>query len=627
MHYLLIKNPFSWFVLIGLVLFWSDMDARPGRTRLTKAEHKQRMILKNLKGSRDLALYNKAIIHATEIGSYVIADSLVDRARPILKSNKDSLLHYEHLRIKARLYTILNRYPSALEMFKDALLFYHRSGLWEEEGQVLVNLIEFYRSSHLFDEAIAEVELLIGHPSFEELSPKVKAGAYHRYAAVLNEDERDIDSVILMSQRSLSYSEPDSLLDPMGTSYLELGYAHAQRKESKAIYYFESAFKVFEEQGRIHYMCNSLLHIASYLMRVQSNQQALLYLDSAIAMSKPYFLPGFLNVAFEKKAKILNRIGRSEEAFLYRDSAAILDHEDALKRFSDQLAIQSRKFNTDIAESRVREWESERKKVIQQTKSQQLMQRVIVSSLVLLTIILLGLYYFFSRLKRSKEHLEESEKALFAANKELINTLKEKDGLIEEVHHRVKNNLQLITSLIRVQQFQQKDHMSEGSMQMVDDILSRVTAMAVVHEKLYSQQHISQLRAKEYFSELLGELKTLGGKLNAPLVVNIDATDEQLEVSHGIALGMICTELVSNSLKYAFDGVANPQIDIRINKTLIGEKAKVFFSYQDNGKGFKKGAKMGMGNRLILLFSRQLEGEYELISDGRFFFSLEYMEE
>ncbi len=614
-------------VLVFLFSATAVFANRPIKPRLTKAQHKQELILKELRGSKDLAEYNVAIDHATEIGDYRVADSLVDRARSLLRREEDSLLYFEHLRLKGRLYTILNRYPEALSLFKQSLLFYQSNGRWEKEGEVIVNLVEFYRSAALYDEGREEASYLINHPSFEGLSNHVKAAAYHRLAAICNEHRRNPDSVILLSKKSLSYSEPDSLLDDMGTSYLELGYMFAQNEEDRAIDYFEKAFAVFRKQGRIHYMCNSIMRIASYYMRVQDNRQALTYIDSAMQMAAPYYLPGFTYVALEKKAKLKARLGQFQEAYALRDSAAILYRNAARHRFSENLAIQSRRFRAELSDSRLQVLESEREKTIQRTRSQRILQRAITALLILLVLLLVGLYYFFTRLKRNKDDLEVSEKALHGANQELINTLNEKDGLIEEVHHRVKNNLQLITSLIRVQQFQQKEHMTPESIRMVDDILGRVTAMAVVHEKLYSQQQITQLRAKEYFSELIAELQTLGGQFNQKLKINIEAADVILEVSHGIALGMICTELVANSLKYAFNEVEEPQINIEISKTKEEEGSRVFFSYRDNGGGFKAESKMGMGNRLILLFSRQLEGRHHFETEGKFFFSLEYREE
>ncbi|MCR9153325.1 MAG: sensor histidine kinase [Bacteroidetes bacterium] len=613
-------------IFIGLLLCLGP-EASAKKPRLTKAQSKQRRILKDLKSGAELKEFNRAINHATNIGAYLVADSLIDRSRPILRRTDDSLQYYEHLRLKARLYTILNRYPEALDYFKQSLLYYQGVGRWQEEGQVAVNLVEFYRSSGLFKEGIDEAKYLINHPSFEDLSSGVKATVYHRLAAIMNEGPHNLDSVIILSEKSLSYSEPDSILGAMGTSYLEVGYAYAQKKESRAVFYFQKAFAVFKEQGRVHYMCNALLHIASYLMRVENNQQALSYIDSAISMAKPYYLPGFYPVALEKKAKLYNRLGRHAEAYYYRDSAAVLFRDDALRRFTDKLAIQSRRFQTEISESRLKALESERNQVLEESRNQSLIQKVIFSSLILSVILFVGLYYFFSRLKRSRDNLEISEKALHGANQELINTLDEKDGLIEEVHHRVKNNLQLITSLIKVQQFQQKDNMSEQSQQVVGDILSRVSAMAVVHEKLYSQENVSQLQAKEYFSELISELKTIGGLNTQRIKIEIEASNVALEASDGIALGMICTELVANSLKYAFDEVEKPLINIAIEKISEGDSNRVFFTYRDNGNGFREGSEMGMGNRLIILFSRQLEGEYQFETEGRFYFNLNYLED
>lgn len=616
-------------VMILFILATLNLQAlsRPGKPRLTKAEKRQRAMLRKLKGSDQLVEYNQAIHQATEIGQYLIADSLIDRSRYLLNHCSDSLVYYEHQRLKARLYTILIRYPEALRLFKSCLLYYQRHGRWNKEGLVTVNLIEFYRSAAMYREARKELKLLINSASFEDLSTGVKARAYHRFAAVLNESGGDLDSVIMLSQQSLAYSEPDSLLDEMATSYLEIGYAYAQQKQSRAIYYFRKSAQVFKQQSKVHYYCNSLVNIASYYMRVRANKQALAYLDSAISYAQPYSLPGFKAVAYEKLAKTYARLGNPTKAYVLRDSSAILFREELQSRFSDNLAIQSRRFKTEIAESRMRAWESERRKVLEENRRSILIQRIVSISLISLILVLIAFYYFYSRLRRGARNLEISEKALYAANEELLNTLEEKDGLIEEVHHRVKNNLQLISSLIRVQQFQHKGKLEPEATQMVDDILNRVTAMAVVHEKLYTQQQISQLRAREYFEELIYELQTIGFQTNKNLVIEVEAEDVRLNTSHGIALGMICTELVANSMKYAFKEQDAPRIMIKIEKQVKRDYSEVRFNYRDNGPGFKKNAKLGMGNRLILLFCRQLEGKYSFETEGQFGFNLTYREE
>ena len=151
--------------------------------------------------------------------------------------------------------------------------------------------------------------------------------------------------------------------------------------------------------------------------------------------------------------------------------------------------------------------------------------------------------------------------------------------------------------------------------------------MAVVHEKLYAQQHITQLRAREYFSELMEELKTLGGTFSNPLEIEVLAEDVILGVSQGIALGMILSELVANSLKYAFAGKNKPKIRIEVSKEYLEGRSRVVFSYEDNGKGYDDHSKMGMGNRLIMLFTRQLEGESTLDTKDRFYFNLAYWED
>lgn len=614
---------FVYFLMVAAPL-WAT---KPGKYRHSPGEKKQSKIIQEIRGSQDLEALSKAIESSTELGYYSEADSLVNISIPIAKRCTDSVQYYEHLRVQARLYTILKRYSEALRLFKKSLQFQREKGFWEQEGLVLVNIIEFYRSINQHQLALQEINYLIKHPRFEDLSPLVKAKVYHRFAAVINELKHDMDSVIILSHRSLAYSVPDSLLDPMGTSYLELAYAYTHKKEARAISYYEKAFKVFNAEQRLHYMANTLLQIATYHIIVRNNKEALIYVDSAMHFAEPYDFPGFLYTALEKKSKILYRLGRGAEAYELRDTAAFLRDAAVQKRFSDRLILQSRRFQTDLAISRLNAAEIEQKQILEEARSQDLQRRFTLITLGVLVVVVLGLIYFYRRLTLNKQHLEESQSALFGANQELINTLNEKDGLIEEVHHRVKNNLQLITSMIRVQQFQQQDKLTEEAKDMVNEILNRVSAMAVVHEKLYAQQQISQLRAKEYFTGLVEELKTLGGSFQKRLNVEVEAEDVILGVSQGIALGMILSELVSNSLKHAFVMQDQPLIRITINKENVDGKSKVIFSYEDNGRGYDPKSVMGMGNRLVMLFMRQMEAKHELDTKDRFYLKLAYWED
>jgi len=614
-------------LLLILCLSLVAWGKKPGKLKRSPTDQKERALMRNLKANESLIAYSEAIDQTTELGLYLKADSLINAALPLARRTQDSLAYYEFLRVQARLFTIMQRYPLALNYFKKALLYYQRENLWQQEGELTVNLIEFYRSSGQHPLALREVGFFVEDPRFEELSPLVKAKAYHRFAAIVAEYRQDPDSTILLSNRSLEYSTPDSLLGPMATSFNEIGYAYTKKKEARAIAYYEKSYEVFRRQHRVHYMCNALKNISLYYNRVQSYEQALVFIDSAISIAKPYTLPGFKGVAYAQKARVLFQLGRYREAYQYRDSASGLSLEFTRKRYDGELAIQSKRFETELNYNRMRAIDSERKQILEEAKSKDWRQGVYLFLLLILLGAVIGFLYFYRRLQRSKEHLEESQSALYGANQELINTLYEKEGLIEEVHHRVKNNLQLITSMIRVQQFQQQDKMSEESKAMVNEVLSRVSAMAVVHEKLYSQQQISQLRAKEYFSVLVEELRTLGGSFNKPLRVEVDAEDVVLGVSQGIALGMILSELVSNSLKHAFVMQDEPLIRLSIRKEKQGNRFRVVFSYEDNGKGYDSGVATGMGNRLINLFSRQMEAEQELDTLNRFYLKLAYWEE
>lgn len=191
--------------------------------------------------------------------------------------------------------------------------------------------------------------------------------------------------------------------------------------------------------------------------------------------------------------------------------------------------------------------------------------------------------------------------------KKLRKSIHEKEILLAEINHRVKNNLSIIVSLLRLKQNLSQQQETKDALR---DIGNRIHSMALVHRKMYEGEGLSFVHVPGYIDDLMdGICESVGGYENMSCSRNID--DVSLEVSDAIPLGMILNELIMNSLKHAFDGIDKPKISIDYHKTDDGYFSLV---YQDNGVGMDESdANLGesLGLELIHSLTEQLDGNCE----------------
>ncbi len=198
-------------------------------------------------------------------------------------------------------------------------------------------------------------------------------------------------------------------------------------------------------------------------------------------------------------------------------------------------------------------------------------------------------------------------------NKVVSEALKDKELLLREIHHRVKNNLQVISSILSLQSRYVED---EGALEVLKEGRDRVKSMALIHQNLYQEGNLSGIQMKEYFTKLI---KGLFNSYNiSPDKVSLSTNIEQinLDVDTVIPLGLIVNELVSNSLKHGFPNEREGNINI----TLSEKDNELQLVVEDNGVGMKDEKDFlesnSMGNKLITAFKNKLDARLEVDREG-----------
>jgi PAS domain S-box-containing protein len=211
-----------------------------------------------------------------------------------------------------------------------------------------------------------------------------------------------------------------------------------------------------------------------------------------------------------------------------------------------------------------------------------------------------------SRLEDQALQNASAMQQLQARDSELRSALDEKETLLKEVHHRVKNNLQVISSLLRMQgEMLQHDYQAGTALR---ESHQRVMSMALVHERLYAGQNMSEIDFGEYIQTLVKDLSNAYGGSAGSVICRSDTAHVLLNVTQAIPCGLILNELVTNALKYAYPPGQTGEVMVTLSETL----GLVTLSVSDQGVGLPKGMDWrnteSMGLPIVALLSNQIEG-------------------
>lgn len=232
-------------------------------------------------------------------------------------------------------------------------------------------------------------------------------------------------------------------------------------------------------------------------------------------------------------------------------------------------------------------------------------------------VVIAGSFVLIAYLLRQfKNTTLSAERKFKTANTELENQNRlvqaqneEKTIMLKEIHHRVKNNLQVITSLLRLQSREIDDEKTKAQFQ---DAVQRIIAMSLIHEKMYQNENLSKIDLKDYLDTLAVDLiKTYAGNIH--VTTDISSSLDYLGNNTLVPVALIFNELISNSLKHAFGDRDNGQITVQL---FPREKNMFELVYKDDGAWTEPSKEGSFGLELIETLTEQLDGKVERTSSN-----------
>lgn len=380
-----------------------------------------------------------------------------------------------------------------------------------------------------------------------------------------------------------------------------IGKCYVQMKQfEKAIPYLETSISIIEENniGRTSSEVNeNVLALAESHLRIDQLRMAKDYLEIDLELTKTKHILK-KNRLF---AAYYDRMGDfKNQAFYLQKNVRIQDslevNESSIKR--QQIAAIIAEENLEDSRRQINKQKLEMEQTRSDMEAMDERSNLVFISLIFTLLGFAGLV--FAYLKSIKNQ------RLIAEQKHIIeNSLVEKDSLLKEIHHRVKNNLQMVSSLLSLQT---KNTRSKAAIEALEEGKSRVKAMALIHQKLYQNDDLSVIEMQGYIESLVNSVQSVFKKGGHNINITIDAEGVELDIDRAIPFGLILNELVSNSFKYAFpEDDENGKIYIHLRKN--GDQG--FFEYTDNGIGLPEDsedrANSSMGIRLMNRLVNQLQ--------------------
>ncbi len=515
-------------------------------------------------------------------------------------------------RVKNRLGILhkqLNDLTNALELYFEALKVAETHDLYELQANTLLNIGVIHKLKDEFELAQSFYQKAL--EKFRELDSPKGIGRTSNNLGNVYRQQGNFNLALTYYNSALMIFEEIGLKSSMAIAYNNIGLVYeSQGKLSTALENYQKSLDIKLEEGAIYSVPSTYTNLASVYTQQGNYEAAERHFKIALDFANKYKLKDELSDLYKEMAEYHEVRNNTKEALkLYKK---YLSYEDSLLKSENSRRLVELRAIYELSEieqeNKLLDSENQllkAKDANDQTKRRQL-QIIIIGLVVIVFLVVLLLATYYRRLRYTKRMTT----ALEDTNQELKETLiskEEKELLLKEIHHRVKNNLQVINSLIRLQSSKTSD---EKIQDLFRECEARVKSMALVHEELYRSDDLSNVNIQEYIVKLgndLIEAYAINKEIEFRHAVNINF----MGIDTLVPLGLMINEIITNSLKHGFRNLHGGKFEIYIEIEFTDLK-----EYQmrigDNGVGMPPDLNFELpdtlGIELIQTLAEQLEG-------------------
>lgn len=302
---------------------------------------------------------------------------------------------------------------------------------------------------------------------------------------------------------------------------------------------------------------------------------------------------------YKAKAEVLKFQNKKDEAYIFYEKAFRLS--DSINTVKQRLLLAG----NDIL------YQLEQKDNViekQQSDIDRKEKGILYIVAMALGVILITTLFYLRNSRKKRKEIEQKNNLISAKNDTIKDSLAEKEMLLKEIHHRVKNNLQIISGILELQNLNISD---ENAKIILKEGQARIQSIALIHKTLYQSENFSKVPFQSYLTELVQAIQNTYRNEQIKIDTIINANEIELNINTAIPLSLIINEIVTNCFKHAFIGRNNGTVTLSLSK----EDAKYKLTIHDNGNGlpidFNLKKLHSIGFDLIQGLSKQLEGTFD----------------
>jgi two-component sensor histidine kinase/tetratricopeptide (TPR) repeat protein len=557
---------------------------------------------------------------------------------------------------------IQNKNLEAISKFNELLNFKNYNLSERETMDIYVALQECYLKLNLYSKVFdsnKKINTLISNGvDYPLWSYNIQSRLYLQ----LQQYDKAISQ--LKSEINLLYKNPkrDSLIIP--SAYNDLGYYYHLKKDyNNALSYYnkaiQTATKGLKTTNPFAYksvLLSSKSNIANLhldrneygktisvinkdiLPKIESKNTPI-YIQSYLMLGEAYLKTNKLNetksiietlekICCFNEVKLKIQLLELQSSYYEKkeDFKASLKYTSEIKHLKDSLlSVQ----NLNLLKSTELNYfiENKEKEV---TAKNQIIEEKEKTNLIIIIIGLIALlttsFFAFQNNRRKRLEIEKMNASISKKNEEIKLSLHEKELLLKEIHHRVKNNLQIISGILSLQNNSISD---EKAKQILVDGQDRIQTIALLHKTMYQNENFNMVSFQTYSNELITYIKQANITANKNITIHQEIEDVQFNIDTAIPLSLIINEIITNCYKHAFENKPEGSISISIKKQTDGYYE---LSIEDNGKGLPENFNSfenykSVGFDLIHGLCQQIEGEIEITNENGTKITIQFKEQ
>ncbi len=517
---------------------------------------------------------------------------LIERGLDHFKTVRDSVRIAHSLFALASAYLPVGDFENAFTYFEEALYYHRALGNSRMEIASLNALGVVLRRSKQSDRALEYFEKSFVRA--QEIEDRDLALGALNNRAIIHKRRKEYALAIELYEQGLALAaQPPKSNKESAYFNLNLGSCFSsQGKPEQSLVYAEKAYAWFSHAGSEREKTMNLIGLAVNYADVGQTERSL-------AMARE------LEPLAGKESNLTATVHElfSKAFTLQQNADSAVYHLKAAQQVRNKLAEEKRTSSLDEMETRFqtreKQMEIDRLEAEEVATTRRLRTRGYIIGATLLGIALLG--WLLWRNLRQRNLIEQQ-------NETITKALGEKELLLKEIHHRVKNNLQMVSSLLNMQTHYIKDSVAADALQLGR---SRVRSMALIHQKLYTTDEVSTLvEAKDYLERLVREIVDTHAPTETKVQLQLDVEPLEMDIDTLVPLGLITNEAVTNAVKYAFAGRTQGVLKVR----LWQREGQHTLTITDNGPGLRPSVddQESFGQLLMTTLAEQLEGTFKV---------------